>query len=87
MAGEVAENNITVNNIATGYFLTDRVNKRYGIDEKLKQGMSEKEAVGNRGIPMKRFGTTEEVAYMVAFLASKEATYITGSNFDVAGGL
>jgi NAD(P)-dependent dehydrogenase (short-subunit alcohol dehydrogenase family) len=37
--------------------------------------------------PLKRFGTVEEVAALVLFLASDEATYITGSEFDIDGGL
>lgn len=37
--------------------------------------------------PLKRFGTVEEVAAMTVFLASDEATYITGSEFDIDGGL
>ena len=37
--------------------------------------------------PLKRFGTVEEVAELVVFLASDEATYITGSEFDIDGGL
>jgi NAD(P)-dependent dehydrogenase (short-subunit alcohol dehydrogenase family) len=38
-------------------------------------------------IPLKRFGSTEEVAACVLFLASKEASYVTGSNLEVSGGL
>lgn len=37
--------------------------------------------------PLKRFGTVEEVAAMTVFLASDEATYVTGSEFDIDGGL
>jgi NAD(P)-dependent dehydrogenase (short-subunit alcohol dehydrogenase family) len=37
--------------------------------------------------PLKRFGTVEEVAALVVFLASDEAPYITGSEFDIDGGL
>ncbi|WP_374144683.1 glucose 1-dehydrogenase [Sphingomonas sp.] len=37
--------------------------------------------------PLKRFGTPEEVAAMAVFLASDEATYVTGSEFDIDGGL
>ena len=38
-------------------------------------------------VPMKRFGTTSEVAHAVMFLASKEASYITGTSLDISGGL
>jgi len=37
--------------------------------------------------PLKRFGLPEEVAAMTVFLASDEATYVTGSEFDIDGGL
>lgn len=40
-----------------------------------------------RDTPLKRFGTVEEVAAMTVFLASDEATYVTGSEFDIDGGL
>jgi 3-oxoacyl-[acyl-carrier protein] reductase len=77
LSKEVAKRKITVNTISPGFIETDLIND-------LKPEMLEEY---KNLIPMKRFGTTAEVAYMVAFLASKEASYITGSNFDVAGGL
>ena len=40
-----------------------------------------------RGIPMKRAGTSEDVAGLVAFLASNDAAYITGQTINVDGGL
>ena len=40
-----------------------------------------------RDIPLRRFGTVEEVAQLVVFLASDEAPYITGSEFDIDGGV
>jgi acetoacetyl-CoA reductase len=39
------------------------------------------------GIPMKRMGTPEEIAAVVAFLASDDAAYITGANLQMNGGL
>jgi NAD(P)-dependent dehydrogenase (short-subunit alcohol dehydrogenase family) len=46
-----------------------------------------KEAALVKDTPLKRFGTVEEVAALVVFLASDEAPYITGSEFDIDGGL
>ena len=40
-----------------------------------------------KDVPMKRFGRVEEVAAAVLFLASKEASYITGASLEISGGL
>ena len=48
---------------------------------------AEKMAAFVKDTPLKRFGTVEEVAALVVFLASDEAPYITGSEFDIDGGL
>jgi 3-oxoacyl-[acyl-carrier protein] reductase len=40
-----------------------------------------------KDVPMKRFGTVHEVAAAVLFLASKEASYITGASLEISGGL
>ena len=50
-------------------------------------GREAKMAALVRDTPLKRFGTVEEVAALVVFLASDEAPYITGSEFDIDGGL
>ena len=74
LALEVANRNITVNAIAPGFIATDMTE---GLDEEsLKQG-----------IPMGRFGSAEEVAHLVSFLASKHSSYITGEVISINGGL
>jgi 3-oxoacyl-[acyl-carrier protein] reductase len=89
LSNELAAKNITVNNILTGHFLTDRLKELNNIDEKIKQGQSEKDAWGNvlNNIPMKRLGKPEEYGALVAFLASNQAAYITGASIQIDGGL
>lgn len=74
LAQEVARRGITVNAVAPGFIATDMTKD---LDEKSLVEM----------IPMKRFGTAEEVAETVAFLCSKSASYITGQVISVNGGL
>ena len=74
LAQEVGRSGITVNAIAPGFIKTD-----------MTAGQDEKEL--KRLIPVNRFGTSEEVAHAVGFLASKEAAYITGQVLSVNGGL
>ncbi|MCU0339398.1 MAG: acetoacetyl-CoA reductase [Spirosomaceae bacterium] len=76
LAMEVARKGITVNTISPGYIATDMV-------------MAVKEEVRNKiveQIPMGRLGGTEEIAYLVSFLASGKANYITGANYAINGG-
>ncbi len=74
LAQEVGRRGITVNAVAPGFIKTDMTE---GLDEKSLQSL----------IPVKRFGTPEEVAHAVGFLASKESAYITGEVLSVTGGL
>ncbi len=74
LAQEVGRRGITVNAVAPGFIRTDMTE---GLDEKELKSL----------IPVKRFGTPEEVAHTVAFLASPEAAYITGETISVNGGL
>lgn len=77
LSKEVAKKGITVNNVCPGFIDTELIDD-LGADlvkEYKKQ------------VPMKRFGKVSEVASAVLFLASKEASYITGSTLEVSGGL
>jgi 3-oxoacyl-[acyl-carrier protein] reductase len=74
LAQEVGKRGITVNAVAPGFIKTDMTE---ALDEKELKGM----------IPVNRFGTAEEVAHAVGFLASKESAYITGTVLSVNGGL
>ncbi len=74
LAQEVGRNGITVNAIAPGLIKTD-----------MTEGMDENEI--KKMIPVRRFGTAEEVAHAAGFLASKEAGYITAETLSINGGL
>lgn len=74
LALELARKNITVNAVAPGFIQTDMV-----------AGLPEDEL--KKTIPMNRFGTPEEVAGIVGFLAGASASYITGEVISVNGGL
>jgi 3-oxoacyl-[acyl-carrier protein] reductase len=86
---ELAPDNITVNNVCPGRILTDRIRQLHQLREKLQRGISEEEALKEaaRDIPMKRIGKPEELGALVAFLASQQAAYITGTTIQVDGGL
>jgi 3-oxoacyl-[acyl-carrier protein] reductase len=74
LAQEVGRQNVTVNAIAPGFIKTD-----------MTEGLDEREL--RKLIPVNRFGTSEEVAHAIAFLASPDAGYITGQVLSVNGGL
>jgi 3-oxoacyl-[acyl-carrier protein] reductase len=88
LATDVAKHNITVNNILTGYFDTERIRDLIKIQAKSKM-MNEDELrlQMQSNVPVKRFGRPEEYGYLVAFLASDKAAYITGTNIPIDGGL
>ncbi len=77
LSKEVAKRKITVNCVSPGFIETELINT---LPDELK-----KEYV--KMIPLRRFGTASDVSPLVLFLASDEASYITGSVFDVDGGL
>lgn len=88
LSREVAADGITVNNILTGYFDTARLNEIYSKQAE-KMGLSTEEYKDKviADIPVKRLGNPEEFAFLVAFLASDNAAYITGNNIPIDGGL
>lgn len=86
---ELAPDNITINNVCPGRILTDRILEGLNVREKLAKGMSVAEAISGqeKDIPLGRLGNPEELGALVAFLASAQASYITGTTILVDGGL
>ncbi|WP_295855933.1 acetoacetyl-CoA reductase [uncultured Xylophilus sp.] len=77
LAQELANKGVTVNTVAPGYIGTDMVNA-------IRQDVLDK-IIGT--IPVKRLGQPEEIASIIAWLASEEGGYSTGAEFAVNGGL
>ena len=77
IARELAARGVTANAVAPGFISTDMTD---ALSEK------QREAIGGQ-IPMKRFGTVDDVAHLVGFLASEESGYITGQVICIDGGL
>ena len=76
-AREAASRGITVNAVAPGFIATDMTD---ALADSVKTAVTEQ-------IPMKRFGSTDDVAEAVAFLASDGAGYITGQVLCIDGGM
>lgn len=74
LAQEIGKRNITVNAVAPGFIKTD-----------MTKDLNENEII--KTIPMRRFGLPEEVAEVVGFLASDQASFVTGEIISVNGGL
>lgn len=88
LAREVARDGITANIVLPGRIATDRI--RFLDEAKAKrEGRSVEEvaAESTSSIPVGRYGTPEEYAEVIAFLASERASYITGSVIRIDGGL
>ena len=77
LSKELASRNITVNAVAPGFIGTDMVDT---LSDDMKKAVMER-------IPMGRFGNAEDVAGVVAFLSSEDASYVTGQVVGIDGGL
>ncbi|MGY8914406.1 MAG: SDR family oxidoreductase [Flavobacteriales bacterium] len=88
LAADVGKYGITVNSTLTGYFDTERLKslnsakaKSFGIPiEEVNQQML-------NNVPVGRFGDPKEYGYLVVFLASEQASFITGTNIPIDGGM
>jgi len=88
LSNDLGSNDITINNILTGYFDTERLKelnsekaKKFNVEiDKLYETMKQQ-------VPLKRIGDPKEFGFLVAFLASEQASYINGANIPIDGGL
>tara|TARA_B100001287_G_scaffold180692_1_gene152345 strand:- start:1612 stop:2355 length:744 start_codon:yes stop_codon:yes gene_type:complete len=77
LARELASRNITVNTISPGFIKTDMTKKL----------TDDQQTAIAKSIPLSRLGSTDDIANLAIFLASDKASYITGENINVNGGL
>jgi 3-oxoacyl-[acyl-carrier protein] reductase len=87
LANEVATDGVTVNNILPGYTRTERV-EQLADATAAREGLTRQDVVARfeAQIPMRRLGEPREFAALAAFLASEQASYITGQSIAVDGG-
>jgi len=87
LSNEIAKFNITVNNVAPGLTLTGRLYELAVIEAK-ERGKSHEEILVEmaKRVPLNRLARPEEIASVVVFLASRQASYVTGNTIQVDGG-
>lgn len=88
LAGELAADRIRVNSVCVGLIDTGQWKRRHdAADTTLDYDDWSAEIAADRGIVLGRFGRAPEVAAAIVFLLSEQASYITGTHIDVAGGV
>ena len=88
LANQIGSHNITVNNVLTGYFNTERI-KELNLEKAKKMNVELNEVYQSmeQQVPMRRIGEPQEFANLVTFLASELSSYINGINIPIDGGL
>jgi 3-oxoacyl-[acyl-carrier protein] reductase len=88
LSSEFAKHNITVNNVAPGYTLTNRLYD-LAVSRAKSSNKSHEEVLAEiaKQIPMNRLASPEEIGALVTFLCSNQAGYITGNTIHIDGGL
>lgn len=88
LATDVGDKQITVNSILTGYFDTERI-AQLNAKKAEQLGIPQGEVLADMKskVPLKRIGDPKEFGYLVAFLASDNAAFITGTQIPIDGGL
>jgi len=84
---EVGPFNITVNNVAPGYHLTDGLERI--VKKRMEAGEQREDVFASwtQRIPLRRIGQPNDLASLITFLASEQASYLTGATIQVDGGL
>jgi 3-oxoacyl-[acyl-carrier protein] reductase len=87
LSNEFAKYNITVNNVAPGYTLTNRLYD-LAVNRAKHSGLSHEEVLADmaKQVPMNRLARPEEIGALVTYLCSNHAGYITGNTIQVDGG-
>ncbi len=87
LSKEVGPHGITVHNVAPGYHLTDGLERI--INKKVEQGASRESVLAQweQNVPVRRIGHPQDLASLITFLASENASYLSGTTIQVDGGM